>query len=213
MSKRIEEAVLRRIFRLKGNFTPGFVPRPRRFDGVEVMPFQGGAAASATISADFELSWAWRGWRSPEETRLRAARERGNVSYLVALLEEYAVPITWATVGHLFLERCERGGDGRAHPEMPRPVMITPPTTRWAGDWYAHDPCGDYRSHHLWYCPDLIRLILGNKVRHELASHSFSHISFLPENSTPELVRQEIARCQAAMSPFGVLARSFLHPY
>jgi len=214
MSKRIEKAFLRRIFRLKRNFTPGFAPPPRRFDGVEIMPFRGGAAASATISADFELSWAWRGWRSAEETRLRAARERCNVLYLVHLLEDYGIPITWAAVGHLFLECCERGTDGRAHPEMPRPVMTMPQAmTRWTWDWYAHDPCTDYRSDQLWYCPDLIQLLLSSKVRHELASHSFSHISFLAENSTPGLVEQEIAQCQAAMSRFGVSPRSLVYPY
>jgi hypothetical protein len=136
------------------------------------------------------------------------------VSYLVRLLEEYAVPITWATVGHLFLERCGRGTDGRAHPQMPRPVMTTPlAMTRWTGDWYSHDPCGDYHSDPLWYCPDLIALILGSKVRHELATHSFSHISFLAENSTPDLVKQELAQCQVAMSPFHVSARSLVYPY
>jgi len=136
------------------------------------------------------------------------------VSYLVPLLEEYDIPITWATVGHLFLERCERGTDSRAHPQMPRPVMTTcRAMASWAGDWYARDPCTDYRLDPLWYCPDLIRLILSSKVRHEIASHSFSHISFLAENSTPALVEQEIAQCHAAMSPFGVSARSLVYPY
>src|SRR5439155_5436053 len=172
------------IFRMHRNCAPGLPPAPRCFDGVDIMPFRHGAQASATISADFELSWAWRGWRSAEETRLRAARERRNVSYLVPLLEEYDIPITWATVGHLFLECCERGTDSRAHPQMPRPVMTTcRAMASWAGDWYAHDPCTDYRLDPLWYCPDLIRLILSSKVRHEIASHSFSHISFLAENS------------------------------
>jgi peptidoglycan/xylan/chitin deacetylase (PgdA/CDA1 family) len=214
MGDKTRRVILESIFRLKRNFAPNIPPAPRFFDGVEITPFRGGVPASATISADFELSWAWRGWRSAEETRLRAARERRNVSYLVALLEEYAIPITWATVGHLFLERCEPGTDGRAHPHMPRPVMTRPPAmARWTGDWYAHDPCSDYRSDPLWYCPDLIRLILSSRVRHEIASHSFSHISFLTDNSTPDLVRQEIAQCQAAMSRFGVVARSLVYPY
>src|SRR4030095_14102265 len=214
MDNKLKAVLLESIFRLKRNFAPGVPVRPRRFDGVDITPCRGGVPASATISADFELSWAWRGWRSAEETRLRAARERCNVSYLVPLLEKYEIPITWATVGHLFLEHCERETDGRAHSQMPRPTMTTRPAmARWTGDWYAHDPCTDYRSDPLWYCPDLIRLILNSKVRHEIASHSFSHISFLTGNSTPELVEQEIAQCQAAMSPFGVSVRSLVYPY
>ena len=214
MGNKIKETVLESIFRLKRNFAPGLLPAPRCFDGVEIAPFRHGVQASVTISADFELSWACRGWRSAEQTRLKAARERCNVSYLVPLLEEYDIPVTWATVGHLFLERCERGTDGRAHPQMPRPIMATRRAmARWTGDWYAHDPCTDYRLDPLWYCPDLIRLILGSRVPHEIASHSFSHISFLAQNSTPDLVEQEIAQCQAAMSPFGLSPRSLVYPY
>jgi peptidoglycan/xylan/chitin deacetylase (PgdA/CDA1 family) len=211
----VKKSILKRIFRLKKNFAPGVLPPARCFNSVEITPFRGGAPASATISADFELSWAWRGWRSAPETRLRAARERLNVPHLIRLLEEYGIPITWATVGHLFLEGCGRGEDGRAHPQMPRPPALTTPPAmaRWAGDWYAHDPCTDYHMDGLWYCPDLIRLILSSKVRHELGSHSFSHISFLAENSTWNLVEQEIAQCQAVMSPFHVSARSLVYPY
>jgi peptidoglycan/xylan/chitin deacetylase (PgdA/CDA1 family) len=211
----IKKSALKSIFRLKKNFAPGVSPPARCFNGVEITPFRGGAPASATISADFELSWAWRGWRSAQETREMATRERVNVPHLIGLFEEYGIPITWATVGHLFLEGCGRGEDGRAHPEMPRPPALTTPPAmaRWTGDWYRHDPCTDYHMDGLWYCPDLIEQILGSKVRHELGSHSFSHISFLAENSTPDLVEQELAQCQAAMSPFHLSARSLVYPY
>lgn len=209
------KALLHSVFLLKGNFAAGIRPPVRQFGVVEITPFFAGARASATISADFELSWAWRGWRSAEETKERAARERRNVPLLVRLFENHGIPITWATVGHLFLEKCERGENGKAHAMMPRPpVIATPPgIVRWTGDWYAHDPCTDYRTDSLWYCPDLIRLILDSKVRHELGSHSFSHISFLAENSTPELVEQELAQCQAAMSRYHLSARSLVYPY
>ncbi len=211
----IKKSTLKSIFRLKKNFAPGIPPPARCFSGVQITPFRGGTLASATISADFELSWAWRGWRSAEETRERATRERLNVPHLIGLLEEYGIPITWATVGHLFLEGCGRGEDGRAHPQMPRPpLMVNPPAmSRWTGDWYRHDPCTDYHTDGLWYCPDLIEQILSSKVRHEFGSHSFSHISFLAENSTPDLVEQELAQCQAAMSPFHLSARSLVYPY
>lgn len=211
----IKKSALKSIFRLKKNFAPGVSPPARCLSGVEITPFRGGSLASATISADFELSWAWRGWRSAQETRERATRERLNVPRLIGMLEEYGIPITWATVGHLFLERCGRGEDGKAHSQMPRPpAMVNPPAMpRWIGDWYRHDPCTDYHTDDLWYCPDLIRQILSSKQRHEFGSHSFSHISFLAENSTPELVEQELAQCQAAMSPFHLSARSLVYPY
>ena len=125
MDQTIKETFLKSIFRLKGNFAKGAAPPDRRFDGVEITPFRGGARASGTISADFEIAWAFRG-RSEEERLQRAIRCRHNVPYLVRILEETGIPITWATVGHLFLERCERGPSGLAHPEMPRPPQKPP---------------------------------------------------------------------------------------
>jgi hypothetical protein len=204
----IKETFLKSIFRLKRNFAKGAAPSDRRFDGVEITPFRGGARASGTISADFEIAWAFRG-RSEEERLQRAIRCRHNVPYLVRILEETGIPITWATVGHLFLERCERGPSGLAHPEMPRP----PRNLRWEGDWYHHDPCTDSKKDPHWYAPDLIQLIRASKVRHEIGSHSFSHIDFSGRTSTPELVRCELEACLKVMVPQGLHLRSLVYPF
>ena len=63
------------------------------------------------ISADFELAWAWRYSKSvanPLQLALdKAELERENLPKIIELCEKYNVPITWATVGHLFLERCK----------------------------------------------------------------------------------------------------------
>jgi len=201
-------AILKFIFRARKNFAPGVMPSARSFDGVEITPFRGGARASATISADFEMAWAFRG-RSEEERLQRGIMCRRNVPYLVAILEEMGIPITWATVGHLFLERCEHDPSGFAHEDMQRP----PKNLRWDGDWYRHDPGTDWQTDPHWYAPDLIQLIRSSKVKHEIGSHSFSHIDFSKSTSTRELVEQELRACIKVMAPYGLHLRSLVYPF
>jgi len=199
---------LKALFALKGNLRAGAKPRPRVFDGIAIAPFKNDAQAAASISADFELSWAFR-QHPPEVARAQGRRERGNFPLLLEIFERCAFPITWATVGHLFLERCSRTSHGLAHPEMPRP----PRNASWAGDWYMHDPCTNYHEDPLWYAPDLIAQILESRVPHEIGTHSFSHIDFSPACSNATLVRRELEESAIAMRRFGVTPRSLVYPF
>jgi peptidoglycan/xylan/chitin deacetylase (PgdA/CDA1 family) len=197
--------LLTAIWRASGQLRRQPKESPKEFGGVEIAPYKNGARSAACISADFELSWAWREFPAPECER-RAEQERANVPFLLELLERFGIPITWSTVGHMFLESCRRGPGGKAHPEMPRP----PRNDRWRGDWYLHDPCSDLRAARGWYAPDLIRMIQASRVAHEIGTHSFSHIDFSEHTSTAELVRHEIEACISAMEPFGVKPRSLV---
>ncbi|HLW88603.1 MAG TPA: polysaccharide deacetylase family protein [Terriglobales bacterium] len=134
--------------------------------------------------------------------------ERENVPYIIDLLNEFSVPITWATVGHLFLASCACEAE-TAHRTMPRP----PFNKRWQGDWYKHDPCTDLKRDPLWYAPDLIEQVMRSKVVHEVGSHSFSHIDFSPQTSDRELVKREIEECLVAMAPLGLKLRSLVYPF
>jgi hypothetical protein len=200
--------ILSSILRLKRNYSEGVKPPLRAFDGVEITPFFEGRQAAATISADFEIAWAFRG-RSEEERLTRGIRCRRNVPMILRMLKETEVTITWATVGHLFLESCQRGSSGCAHPEMPRP----PRNLRWEGDWYRHDPCSDWKTQPHWYAPDLISQILSSEVPHEIGSHSFSHIDFSESTSTRELVDQELKACIQVMAPHKLRLRSLVYPF
>jgi len=126
----------------------------------------------------------------------------------VDTLDDLDVPITWATVGHLFLEECALC-NGRPHPGMPRP----PREVFWKGDWYKHDPCSNVGRDPLWYAPDLIDLICSARAGHEIGTHSFSHIDYSPGNSTTELVRRELEESLRCMEPFGLSARSHVFPF
>lgn len=201
------KALLETIFTLKGNLEAGIKPKPRVFDGIEIAPFKHGAAASVSISADFEQNWACRA-APPEVRNWNGTNERKNVPNIRRLLEEYSIPITWATVGHLFLENCERGACGQAHPNMPRPLV----NGQFQGDWYSHDPCTNVYKDPLWYAPDLIQDVLNSKVPHEIGTHTFSHFDFRLKYSSKELVHREIEECRRAMEPFGVQPKSLVFP-
>jgi peptidoglycan/xylan/chitin deacetylase (PgdA/CDA1 family) len=202
------KALLKAIFTLQGNLRTGLKPRRRVFEGIEIAPFKNDAKAAACIAADFELSWAFR-HQSKEDARERGRRERENIPYILKLLEDYTCPITWATVGHLFLDSCSRAAGGLAHPEMPRPHH----NPLWTGDWYMHDPCTNYKEDPCWYAPDLIQSILESPIGHEVGTHSFSHANFTPACSEPILVRREIEASAVAMQPYGLSPRSLVYPY
>src|SRR5438132_13123768 len=106
-------ALLKAIFAVKGNLKAGIERQPRVFDGIAIAPCKNNARAAACISADFEMSWAFR--HHPKEVaRDRGQRERENIPHLLQIFERCAFPITWATVGHLFLESCTRLPNGLA---------------------------------------------------------------------------------------------------
>jgi peptidoglycan/xylan/chitin deacetylase (PgdA/CDA1 family) len=205
--KTSDKWILQYAFALKGNFAGGVVPETKAFDGIEVAPFKYASAAAVSLSADFELDWARRSRPSGERDAF-GETERENVPYILGLLDDLSIPITWATVGHLFLSDCKKNGSN-AHPEMPRP----PVNRMWSGDWYIHDPCTNHVRDPLWYAPDLIEKILGAKTRHEIGSHSFSHIDFSTETSSRELVKSELEECRHAMQPFGLRQKSLVFPF
>ena len=202
----IPNAFLRPLFLANGQLRHIISPAPKKVEDVEISPFWNNAPCAASVSADFELGWAWRNL-DKHSLMQRANTERENVPRLLQMLSEHHIPITWATVGHLFLESCQRDPHGLAHPEMLRPSA----NFGWDGDWYQHDPCSDAKSAPAWYCPDLIRQICNATPHHELGTHSFSHIDFGPGASNSALVRQEIESCISAMAPFGVQPRSLIY--
>lgn len=168
------------------------------------------------ISADFELAWGPRYAKSagdPLAFALQKARqERANISPILALTEKYGIPITWAAVGHLFLDSCRPAG-GKKHAEIPKVPTYKGPFWDFSGDdWFEHDPCADYRSRPEWYAPDLIRLILDSPAGHEIGCHTFSHIDCRDAACPPELLKAELRACKALASQWGLTLRSFVHP-
>jgi peptidoglycan/xylan/chitin deacetylase (PgdA/CDA1 family) len=175
-------------------------------------PVHRSAVGSVTFSIDFELAWAWRYSKSGVDCVEMGLWEREQVPRLVRWFEEFRIPATWATVGHLFLDHCRRGPDGHAHPELLHPPYFTNAWWTFAsGDWYQHDPCTDLRRDPAWYGPDLIELVMNSPVGHEIGCHSFSHAGFA-EYCPAEVAASELDACLAVMRPLGLRPRSFVFP-
>lgn len=175
-------------------------------DGIEIAPFKDNAHGAGCISADFELNWAWR--NLPQDQRNEKGENgRKNIPLILDILDQLRIPITWATVGHLFLFECHADSSGKRHPEMPRPSS----NGGFEVDWYSFDPATDLETDNLWYAPDLVERIMSREVPHEIGTHSFSHINFSEENGN--LISKELEACRKAMEPFGLTPRSLVFPY
>lgn len=169
------------------------------------------------VSADFELAWAWRyakGYRDPLQGALQRARlARQNMPELLRLCKEYHIPVSWATVGHLFLDSCNCDEKGRAHANMRRMPYFENDYWRFShGDWYEHDPCSNLQDDPEWYCPDLLGKIETSEVPHEIGCHTFSHIDCRDEVCPPEVMADELQECQRLAKQRGYPLRSFIFP-
>lgn len=174
-------------------------------------PFSKGVVV---LSADFEMAWAFRFSKKQHENAEKLGiQERKNVPILLSLFEQYNIPVTWATVGHLLLERCNRSKDSLAHPDMMRPSYYE--NKNWSfseGDWYDADPCSDYQKAPAWYASDLIDMIIKSPVKHEIACHTFSHIDCSNEFCPGELFKAELKECIKAAEAKKIKLVSMVFP-
>ena len=125
------------------------------------------------------------------------------------MFEDFCIPITWATVGHLFLSECKK----EDHNRMRRIPYFE--NRNWAynsGDWFDCDPYTNWEKAKAWYAPDLIEKILKSKVNHEIGCHTFSHIDFSDKNCSPEVAEDEIKSCIEAAKKWGIELRSIVFP-
>lgn len=200
-----------RIDRLR--FALGLMPRvaPPR-------PKREAASGEPTlvISADLELAWGWRyDSRSINPGQASAAlaqRTRENMPKLLRLFDEAQTPVTWAVVGHLLLDHCERLG-GIAHPGLPRIPFFSGEHWKFtSGDWFDADPCSDWREAPEWYAPDLIRLVTASGVTHEIACHTFSHIDCSDRVCPPEVLDTELTESRRIAERWGLSLETFVFP-
>jgi peptidoglycan/xylan/chitin deacetylase (PgdA/CDA1 family) len=149
---------------------------------------------SVVISIDAELGWGFHDLASPPAERVAAARPGWR--RLVALLDEYDVPATWAIVGHLFLADC----DGR-HADHPAP-----------DGWFAHERNPNRMDPMLRYGYDLVDDVRTADADHELGCHTFSHVEFGASTTTQRLARAELSASVDAARSRDVSLSSFVFP-
>ncbi len=126
---------------------------------------------------------------------------------MLRLLERYEVSATWALVGHLFLDECERDASGRAHGDM-----VHPRQSHVDADWFHADPATDRARDPLWYGVDVLDAIQDAGHPQEIACHSFSHPQFGDPAMTLEAARSDLAACVRLATERGIRLKSFVFP-
>ncbi|MCF8367439.1 MAG: polysaccharide deacetylase family protein [Bacteroidales bacterium] len=175
----------------KANYILSGKPKYKR-DSIRKKKFPKGFRGGIIITADFELGWALRYSKTGADPVEYAMRERKNVPIILDIARKYNIPITWATVGHLFLEECKRG----AHDWMHRLPYFDDHWKYTEGDWFDCDPYTNWEKGKAWYAPDLIKKIIDEKVGHEIACHTFSHIDCSYKNCPAEVIDDELKASQ-----------------
>lgn len=192
----------------------------RRFMGVSPKPyvlpdklpaekkFPQSQRGGVIFTADFELAWAVRYSRKNTDPLAYARNERNNVPVIIEVAERFGIPVTWATVGHLFLERCQRG----EHDWMARLPYMDDHWKFTQGDWFDHDPYSSVGADPEWYAPDLLKKILASTVKHEIACHTFSHIDCSDKNCPPQVIDDEIRACRQEAEKWAITLKSMAFP-
>lgn len=146
------------------------------------------------ISHEIELAWGVHPIRAYNRLSKDGKREREALKRLLSIYRNYNMSVTWAIVGHLFLDRCS--GD--------HPISYT-------SNWFEDDPGTCLKDAPLWYGRDIVEEILSDPQNHEIASHSFSHVPF--NHCSREVAEFEIGRCREIAKEFNIKLKSFIFPY
>lgn len=184
-------------------------PFVKASDVPSVIRFSGNYKGGIIISADFELGWAFRYSKTNSNPEKMASLSRKNIPFLLKIFELYNIPITWATVGHLFLNECKKGDHDWLHRI---PYFENKHWLFDKGDWFDCDPYTSWENAKSWYAPDLIESILNSRVKHEIGCHTFSHIDFSYENCPPEVAEDEIKACVYSAKRWGITLKSMVFP-
>ncbi len=152
------------------------------------------------ISLDTELIWG--STKSEYRNLLRKNKEsvRKSIYFLLDILERYQIPVTWAVVGHLFIDSCEKERC-LTHKNMVE--------FGYRKEWYE-DPYTDINRDPLFYGRDIIEKVLSSSVNHEIGYHSFSHVVFT--EISRELAEGEVREAKKIEKEWGIKFKSFVFP-
>lgn len=149
------------------------------------------------FSFDFEIGWGdvtnprWRlRQRKGVYTKLRRVLPR-----LLRLMDDCAIPATWAAVGAMFDAPAQR--DFSHLPQRWRDVVGSV-----LGEAEAESFSG----------ADLFEMVLAAKQRHAIACHSYSHVPFDADGMTGRVVAADLTRFAAAISRYGLRADTLIFP-
>jgi peptidoglycan/xylan/chitin deacetylase (PgdA/CDA1 family) len=127
---------------------------------------------------------------------------------MLRLLNDYKISITWATVGHLMLDKCNYDD----HDWMRRIPHFDHPWNFTHGDWYDHDPHSDWKLAPEWYASDLVEQIVNSNINQEIGCHTFSHINCSDKNCPSGVLEDEIEAYIKASKRYTIKLDAFVFP-
>ncbi len=153
------------------------------------------------LSLDTEIAW---GAYNADQLRRDAAcfdRYRETIPRLIALLDRYQIPATWALVGHLLLDQCS------GHPELPQPHY------GWANvPDSERDPRSDRARAPWYYAPDVVAQIQAATTKHEIGTHTFTHLIADDPAVSAAMWAAQLRACAALHAERGLTMRSLVYP-
>jgi len=150
-----------------------------------------------TLSLDFELGWGTlenNRWRRRERAGVYE-RLRPAMRSFLSLLDDLEIAVTWATVGAMVCKPEDMDFDHV-------PAVQREAVGRFLSG--AHPTTRDGR--------DLLEMMLGARVRHDIGSHSFSHTRFGTTGFDLEARRTDLYRARTILRQWGCTPQSFVFP-
>lgn len=157
-----------------------------------------------TISIDVELAWGIYDKPITPKHRLAIQQERKAIGEIIALFNKYKINATWAVVGHLLSDEC-KGRDGIWHPEFERPIIPSK-----IHDWFFQHP--EEGMDPIWYGRDILEKIKNASPPQEIASHSFCHIPYNEDKTSPQAVITDIEEAKHIHQIYNLPFKVFIFP-
>jgi len=158
------------------------------------------------ISLDTELAWgSFDKGLTPEKVKEFNAT-RICIKQLLNVFNKFQITATFAFVGHLMLSECNEVG-GIKHPNLVRVKHDW-----YKRDWFTEDPASNIYCDPMWYGADVLEMVQNSEQKHEIASHSFSHIIYGDKGCSRQCAESDIQECIKVAKEKGITLTSFVFP-
>ena len=151
------------------------------------------------FSLDTELAWGYFDMDRLRSERFSSdgSRERRAIDRLLDILDEFNIVATWALVGHLFYEKCEK--------------CDLCPILEWQGKYRSFEQIYETNAP-LWYGADVVETLLARGGRHEIAFHGYTHKVFNEGVMSQQEARTEIQEWLRAARRKNIIPQTVIFP-
>ena len=104
-------------------------------------------------------------------------RERNSIRAILSLCEKYNIAATWAIVGHIFYDHCEK--------------CQQCPVKNWQGKYQSYDEAYN-TANPLWYGADIVQEIVDSPQPKEIGFHGYTHRVFTESEMDADEAQFEI---------------------